>query len=86
MAKVTDEELQNITALRETLIEIITGIGEQHLDRFTLEAQVARCTEKIAELEVQFTKFQQAERVLFEQLRSKYGTGNISIETGEIVE
>jgi uncharacterized protein involved in exopolysaccharide biosynthesis len=86
MKQVTEEELQQIQSMREQLVEIVTLVGEQHLNRVVTQTQLASIDQQITTLEQRFIQFQQDERVLFEQLQQKYGTGNINIETGEIVE
>lgn len=86
MKQVTKEELQQIQNLRETLLEIITMTGELSLTRFVTERQLTELDTNIKTQQEKFVDFQQKERVLFEQLQQKYGTGNINFETGEIVE
>jgi hypothetical protein len=86
MKQVTAEELQHIQNLRETLLEIITVSGELTLTKFVTETQLNEITANIKVQQEKFVDFQEKERVLFEQLQQKYGTGNINFETGEIVE
>lgn len=86
MKKVTDEELKQMQQLRETLLEIVTVTGELHLSKFLAEKQLANLTEELDMQHEKFVQFQEKERVLFEQLQKKYGTGNIDIESGEITE
>jgi hypothetical protein len=86
MKKVTDNELIDIKNLRETLFEIVSSIGELSLNKFQVENQLKEIEQYIKEQQDKFLKFQEKERVLFEQLQTKYGTGNIDIETGEITE
>lgn len=86
MKQVTTEELAQIQNLRETLLEIITITGELNLSKFMTETQLSELNSNIQKQQERFVDFQQKERVLFEQLQNKYGTGNINFETGEIVE
>lgn len=86
MKKVTEEELQQISKLRDTLVEIITMIGELHLNEFSLKSELVSIQKEIAQQEARFVGFQQEERVLFEKLKDKYGTGKIDSTTGEISE
>jgi hypothetical protein len=86
MKKVSNEELQQIQNLRDTLLEIITVTGELHLSKFITEKQLHEIDGNINVQQERFVDFQEKERVLFEQLQQKYGTGNINFETGEIVE
>lgn len=86
MKKVTDDELKQIQQLRERLVEIITLTGELHISKYLTEKQVTNITTELNKQHEKFIEFQEQERVLFEQLQQKYGTGNISFETGEITE
>lgn len=86
MKKVTDEELTEIQTLRTSLFEIVTLIGESHLNKVLIKKQLDDIEQDIAGYEKRFHEFQSNERVLFEKLQQKYGTGNISMETGEITE
>ena len=86
MRQVTTEELNEIQILRESLIEIISTVGELHLSKHLAQKQVNQLSTSIELQEQRFTEFQEQERVLFEKLQQKYGTGNINMETGEIQE
>jgi len=86
MKKVTEEELTQIQKLRESLFDIITSIGELTLNKYVTETQLHTIEEDIKEQKNKFSEFQEKERVLFEQLQTKYGTGNIDMETGEVSE
>jgi hypothetical protein len=86
MKKVTEEQLKQIQTLRETLVEIVTTIGELHLTRYMTERQLHTIDDDIKLQQNKFAEFQNEERVLFEKLQQQYGTGNIDFETGEIAE
>ena len=86
MKKVTDEELQDIKRLRESLVEIVTVIGELHLNELLARNQLNEIKTQVEQQEEKFLQFQQEERVLFDTLQQKYGTGNINLETGEITD
>lgn len=86
MKTVTEQELRDIQSLRETLVEIVTRIGELHLSEFLAKRQLEEVQASVAEEEARFVNFQEKERVLFDNLKQKYGTGDINLETGEITE
>jgi hypothetical protein len=86
MKKVTEEELAQIVGLRDTLVEIITTIGELHLNEFSLKSELGSIQKEISQQEDRFVSFQETERVLFEKLKEKYGPGKIDYTTGEISE
>jgi hypothetical protein len=84
MTTVTEQELQELRNMRETLVEIVTSIGELHLNEFIARNQLEAIQQSVREQEQRFVEFQEKERVLFGGLQEKYGTGNIDIDTGEI--
>ena len=86
MKQVTEEELQDIKRLRESLVEIVTTIGELHLNEVMVRNQLNEVKTQIEQQELTFLQFQEDERVLFDKLQQKYGTGNINLETGEITD
>jgi hypothetical protein len=85
MRKLTADEFTEVTSLRQTLLEIITAIGELHLEKWLVASQLEEISTKIADEEKRFAEFRNNERVLFETLQQKYGTSDIDIETGEIL-
>ena len=86
MKKVTENELKNINALREALIEIISTVGELHLNKLVLSKQLDVIDSNIKIQENKFSEFQEKERVLYQKLQETYGTGIVDMETGEITE
>jgi hypothetical protein len=84
MQRVTQEELKEIQQLREILITIISTIGELHLAKTLLTKEIGQVEENIKNEEQKFYDFQEKERVIYNKLQEKYGTGNIDLETGEI--
>lgn len=85
MNTVTPEELQNIEILKTSLFQILSTIGELHITKKMLEREIETINIKLTEEEAQFAQFQENERVLFTQLKDKYKTDQINLETGEIV-
>jgi hypothetical protein len=86
MKKITEDQLTEIQKLRESLLEIISNIGELHLSKLVMSKQFSEILASIEQQETKFTEFQEKERVLYETLQQQYGTGNINLQTGEIVE
>lgn len=85
MKKVTPEELQQLEELKNSLYVILTAIGELHLTKVMLEKELITLTKKMEEEENKFILFQEKERVLFEQLQTKYNSTNINLDTGEVL-
>jgi DNA-binding protein H-NS len=86
MKKVTDVELKQIQDLRESLLVILSTVGELHLTKTVLEKEIQQITERLRGEEQNFADFQDRERVIYATLQEKYGTGNINVDTGEITE
>ena len=86
MKKVTEQELTQIQELRNALLSIISSVGELHLNKVLMQKQLKEVESAITQQEEKFTEFQQQEKVIFDKLQQKYGTGNINMETGEITE
>lgn len=86
MNKVSDEEFSEIKKLKENILSIISTIGELHLSKVMLKAELNTVENRILDEENKFTKFQENERVLVEKLQQKYGAGSINLDTGEISE
>jgi hypothetical protein len=86
MKVVSEQELKAVQDMRNSLVEIITKIGELHLGKFLLENEIKQIEKSTTDEENKFVQIQEQERVLYESLQQKYGTGNINFDTGEIQE
>lgn len=76
MAKLTDTELQRIQLIKKDALEIASSLGELQYQKISIDLLIEQETKKIKELK-------KSEVELFEELREKYGSVNINIETGE---
>lgn len=76
MGKLTDNELQRIQLIKKDALEIASSLGELQYQRISIDLLIEEETKKIKELK-------KSEAALFEELREKYGSVNINIETGE---
>lgn len=85
MKKVTEDELKEIQTLRDSLLTIISKIGELTLSKSLLVKEIKSIESDVEEEEKKFLEFQKQERVIFEKMQQKYGTGNIDLNTGEIL-
>jgi hypothetical protein len=86
MKKISDDDLSQIQSLREMLFEITTSLGELHLNKKILQNQILSVEKTMTDYEEKFSTFQDKERVLYDMFQTKYGTSEINLETGEIVE
>lgn len=76
MGKLTDNELQRLHAVRKDSLEIASTLGELQYQKTVLDLMMEEQKEKIKQLK-------KSEASLFEELKEKYGSVNINIETGE---
>lgn len=70
--KLNEEELQAVRAIKREYDNIVFALGEIAIQKSNLLAAHKNLSEKQAELS--------------KQINYKYGSGNINIETGEIVQ
>ncbi len=73
--KLTQEEIKSLQELREKENQVIYNIG--YLEIITKQQKI--------ELENQYIEIQTQLKTIADQLQSKYGEGNINIETGDFV-
>ena len=76
MGKITAEELQKISALKEDGLKLIYALGEIQYQRIALDASEEEVEDRVKQLKA-------AEVSLLQELKDKYGNVNINIETGE---
>lgn len=86
MKTVTQEELSQLQDLRTSFVQIVTRIGELNLAKYLLNKEATQMSNDIELEQIKFVELQETERVLYEVLNKKYGTGNIDVDTGEIKE
>jgi len=80
MAKqvLTEEEINNVKALKEQFKKLTNVIGET-------EVQIMNLEFRKEQLKVNFNQIQQQEANLAKDLEDKYGEGTISLESGEFL-
>ena len=76
MGKLTDTELQRIQLIKKDALEVASTLGELSYQKLTIELLIDEEKKKIKTIKVD------EEKVLSE-LKDKYGSVSINIETGE---
>lgn len=76
MTKLSNEEIKEVSELKTTYSQIVESLG-------TLEIQLINLNLKKEELKVELLKVQNKEIEIAKNLEEKYGSGTISLETGE---
>ena len=77
MTKITDDELQRLNLLKQDALEVASSLGELSYQKIVLELEIEKQKILIKDIKSR-------ENLLFEELKSKYGSVSINIETGEI--
>ena len=83
--KFTEEELKNITDIRNGNSRIISELGQVELQLFLVNEELEKLQEMKSTLQVQFKNLQVEEAELVGSLNEKYGIGTVDINTGEFV-
>jgi hypothetical protein len=74
----TQEEIQQVTKLREEFNSLTISAGEIEMQIINLQLQKEQIKDN-------FKKLQTQESVIVNELENKYGKGTISLETGEFI-
>ena len=77
--KLTQEEIQQVTELRNEYGQLVTELG-------TVEIQITNLSKLKEEIFLKFKEYQTKEQKIENELEEKYGSGQISIETGEVIQ
>ena len=75
--KLTKEEIQKLQDLKDNYDMLINELG-------LVEAQILNLGKMKEEIQSKFIEYQEKEQKLASELEKKYGTGKLSLETGEI--
>jgi phage I-like protein len=82
--KLTEQELKQVQELRTKYATITAQLGQLKVEQIIVNEQ----TNRLAELELEFTKeylsIQTEEEKLAADITTKYGEGEIDVETGVI--
>jgi len=84
MAQLTPEELKSIKDLQSKYNQTIFEIGVAEAQRIALQEQVDKLQSNKVELVNDLATIEKQESDLVTSLQTKYGTGAINPETGEI--
>jgi SMC interacting uncharacterized protein involved in chromosome segregation len=74
----TEEEMKQIGSLRTQFDELVFKLGMNEVQQISLNVQKEQ-------LEKELSDIQQHEQNLIKEIETKYGKGNISLETGEFI-
>ena len=84
MAQLTPEDLQSVKDLQQKYNQTVFEIGVAETQILTFEKQIAKLREDKLALVKDLETIETKETALVSTLQTKYGTGTINPETGEI--
>jgi hypothetical protein len=84
--RISDEDFNKLTELKTKFFEVTVQLGQYQIDKMYYEDQIKQLNHLIATSESTYRGLIIEESKLSEDLRNKYGTVDIDIETGNISE
>ena len=83
--KFTEEELNQITELRESNGSKISEFGQIELELLLANQRIKALENAKENLRTQYVELQDKERALVQQLNEKYGAGQVDLSSGEFI-
>ena len=83
--KFTEEELNQITELRESNGSKISEFGQIELELLLANQRIEALENAKENLRAQYVELQDKERTLVQQLNEKYGAGQVDLTSGEFI-
>jgi hypothetical protein len=80
--KLTEQELQELKTLQENYSKVTVQLGQLKVEQILLNTQVKRLQDVEAAMTNDYIKLQEQEATFVKSLETKYGVGEINIETG----
>jgi uncharacterized coiled-coil DUF342 family protein len=84
MAKLTQEEIQQIKELQQKYDQTVFELGSLEAQIIVLNAQIDKLNEEKRNLVSDLNTVGKKESELVKSLQEKYGTGSIDVESGEV--
>ena len=83
--KFTEEEITQITELRNANAQKISEFGQIELEVLLTNQRMETLIQTKSDLQNQYVSLQEKETKLVKELNEKYGTGTVDIESGEFI-
>jgi len=83
--KFTEDELKEIKTLRDLYASKVTEFGQIELEFLAVKARNEFLEKTKETLQTEYTKLQEKERSLVENLNKKYGAGTVDLSNGEFI-
>ena len=83
--KFTNEELEQITALRNQFGEKVHEFGQLELELLLTSQRLERLANSKTKLQDDYLNLQKDEGELVKKLNEKYGAGTVDLQSGEFI-
>mgnify|MGYP003114526839 CR=1 FL=1 len=80
--KFTDDELSKLKEIQQNYVNIQVQLGQIGIARIRMESQLNEITNSEIDLRKNFDKNSKEEATFLEDIRKKYGDGELNPETG----
>ena len=84
--KLTEQELEKIAQMQTDYATITAQLGQLKIEQMLVRKQLQRLDELESNFESEYLKLQTTEQEFAKEIESKYGTGEINLETGEFIQ
>lgn len=80
--KFTEDEMNKVNGIRQKYVTIQNSFGQVSINRIRLNQQVEDLNKAEESLSTEFQENQNSERDFVNEINTKYGDGNLDINTG----
>lgn len=80
--KFTEDELKSLKDIQQKYVNIQVNLGQLGMSRIKLEQQITSLDDSEVSLREEFEKTTKDEQNFLEEIRKKYGDGELNPETG----
>ena len=80
--KLSEEELTELSELRQTYAQITAQIGRLNIDKYSIEDRLKFVDTEITKARDMYLDTSKTEEELVNKLNEKYGQGKIDLDTG----
>lgn len=80
--KFTDDEMKQINDFKNKFSEITAQLGEVEVEKILIESQLDSLNEYKSNLKKDYVKLRESEVKLANELKKKYGEGELDVNTG----
>ena len=83
--KLTEQEIKSIQELQDKFMNVTMQFGQIKIERTIIEEQLKNLDVMESKITSDYNTLRQEEIKIVEDLKQKYGEGEINLETGEFI-